>query len=94
MPRKPKLSPAQVRFMDEHVPAFIAWMQATGQSIGIKVQPWQKRIIEALIRKDFLEPDGKVTFAGVQAWQRATDKAAAAAKIQGNRADLVIVDDI
>jgi len=43
---------------------FIAWMGL----IGIKVEPWQRRIVEALIRKDVITPDGKITESGKKAW--------------------------
>jgi len=70
--RKPRLSAAQLRFMDEHAPAFMAWLSATGQSIGIKIEPWQKRIVEAMVRKGLLTDDGGITEAGRDAYKRAT----------------------
>lgn len=75
-PRKRGLSPAQVRYLNEHVPAFMAWLNATGQAIGMTVKPWQKRIVEALIRKNVLEPDGRITDYGMKAHQRAALRAA------------------
>ena len=64
-PSKERLSEAQIRFMDENAPAFIAWMGL----IGIKIEPWQRRIVEALIRKDVITPDGKITESGKKAWE-------------------------
>jgi len=66
-PAKERLSKAQIQFLNENVPAFIAW---AGQ-IGLKIQPYQRRIVEALIRKDVITPDGKITESGKQAWERA-----------------------
>ncbi|ARQ95275.1 hypothetical protein [Bradyrhizobium phage BDU-MI-1] len=88
----------------------MAWFKATGQSIGMTVQPWQKRIVEALIRKEVLEPDGRITDYGMKAHQkaalRAAQKAVGVAKrngakihprvaeIKGKTASLIIVDDL
>ncbi|SHH03348.1 hypothetical protein [Bradyrhizobium erythrophlei] len=65
------MSKAQVRVMDEHAPAYLAWVEALGHAVGIKVQPWQRRTIEAMIRSGFLTEDGQVTEGGKQAWIRA-----------------------
>jgi hypothetical protein len=69
-PSKERLSKAQIQFLDENVPAFMAW---AGQ-IGLKIQPWQRRIVEALIRKDVITPDGKITESGQKAWARAIER--------------------
>jgi hypothetical protein len=106
MMRKPRLSKAQLRLMDEHAPAFMAWLEATGQSIGIKIEPWQKRVVEAMVRKGLLTDDGGITETGQDAYKRATEKAVAVAKrngakihprvdtIKGRTASLVIIDDL
>jgi hypothetical protein len=86
-PTKEPLSPAQVRFLNENAPTFMIWLEATGDPIGMNLQPWQKRIVEALMRKDVLTPDGRITESGKKAWERARHK------IQGRRASLVIMDD-
>ena len=70
-PSKERLSPAQIKFLDENVPAFIAWMGL----IGIKIEPWQRRIVDALIRKDVITPDGKITESGKKAWSLAVSRA-------------------
>jgi len=70
-PSKERLSKAQIKFLDENVPAFIAWMGL----IGIKIEPWQRRIVEALIRKDVITPDGKITESGKKAWDLAVSRA-------------------
>lgn len=69
MSRRP-LSEAQVRFMNEHAPAYFAWLRAVGHSVGIKIQPWQRRVVEAMIRKGFLTEEGHVTEAGKKAWDQ------------------------
>jgi len=100
--RKPRtMSKAQLEFMKQHLPAYIAWMQATGQSVGIKVQPWQIRTVEALIRKDMLTPNGHVTERGLKNYERKLsvilprfDKSALPPGLAGKTADLVIVADI
>lgn len=96
-PRKRGLSPAQVKYLNEHVPAFMAWLNATGQSIGMTVQPWQKRIVEALIRKKVLEPDGRITITGTKDWEaarRLLELKALGGGLRGKKADLVIVDEV
>jgi hypothetical protein len=69
--KKAPLSKAQVAFLDENAPAFIAWLELSGHSVGIKMQPWQRRIVQALIRKDVITPDGQITDSGRKAWERA-----------------------
>jgi hypothetical protein len=93
--KKRAMSKAQLEFMKEHLPAYIAWMQATGQSVGIKMQPWQKRIVEALIRKGMLTPDGHVTERGMKGYERKFSVILPRFdhQIKGATADLVIVDD-
>lgn len=104
--RKPTMSKAQVQFMKENLPAYLNWLNATGQAIGLKTQPWQRAIVDALIRKQFLTEDGHVTDDGQAAYKRATETALAVAKrngakihprvaqIRGKKADLVIVDEV
>jgi hypothetical protein len=99
------MSPAQVKFLNENAPAYFAWLKATGESIGIKVQPWQRRIIEAVTRKDFMTADGHITDTGQTAWNRAVDTAVRVAKrngtkvhprvaeLKGKTATLVVIDD-
>jgi hypothetical protein len=70
-PSKERLSPAQVSFLNENVPALLIWLEATGKAIGLTLQPWQRRTVEALIRKDVLTPDGRITESGKRAWERA-----------------------
>ena len=69
-PSKEPLSKAQVRFLDENVPAFLAW----AGMIGMKVEPWQRRIVAALIRKDVLTNQLSITDSGKKAWMRQVDK--------------------
>jgi hypothetical protein len=73
-PSKEPLSKAQIAFMDEKAPTLIAWFELTGQAIGMTIQPWQRRIVNALIRKDVLTPDGQVTDSGKKAWARAIER--------------------
>jgi hypothetical protein len=67
-------SKAQVAFMDEKAPAMIARFELTGKAIGFGIQPWQHRIVEGLIRKDVITPDGQVTESGKKAWARAVER--------------------
>lgn len=101
-----KMSEAQVRFMRENAIAYFNWLKATGSTIGLKVEPWHKRIIEAMVRKGYLTEDGHITDAGEAAYKKATETAVAVAKrngakihprvakIKGKKADLLIVDDV
>jgi hypothetical protein len=82
-PRK-SLSPAQVKYLRENVPAFIQWMKLAGAPIGFKIQPWQKPIVDALIRKAVLTPDMRLTLFG----ERLYDE-----NIVGKEATLVVIDD-
>ena len=87
MPRakKPKaLTPAQIRYLKENVPAFINWVELAGAEIGFTMKPWQKQVVEALIRKDVLSPDGRLTVFGRKVWDN---------KIVGKEASLVVIDD-
>ena len=105
-PSKERLSKAQINYLDENVPAFLAWAGA----IGLKIQPWQRRVVNALMRKDVITPDGKITESGVAAWRRAiNNNAVRIAKrkgakthpriaqlkdqIRGNSATMVVIDD-
>jgi hypothetical protein len=65
---------AQVRFMDEHAPSYLAWLEAVGHAVGIKLEPWQRRTVEAMIRNGFLTQEGHVTEEGKQRWIRAISK--------------------
>jgi hypothetical protein len=107
--RKPRMSPAQVRLMDENFMAFANWLEKAGLAIGFKIEPWQRRIVDSMVRKGFLTVDGHITDAGNAAWKKATDKAVGVAKrngaklhpriaaikdqIRGRTASLMIVDD-
>jgi hypothetical protein len=85
MTKRPKpLSKAQLQFMKEHVPTYLNWLNATGHAIGIKMQPWQKRVVEALIRKGLLTEEGHVTDTGKKAYER---------KLSGKTATFAIIDD-
>lgn len=68
------MSTAQVRFMDEHAPAYLAWLEAVGHAVGIKIEPWQRRTVEAMIRSGFLTEDGHVTEQGKKAWIKAISR--------------------
>ena len=83
-PKVPQLSPAQVQYLKENVPAFINWVELAGIEIGFTMKPWQKRIVEALIRKEVLTPDGRLTAFGKQVWDQ---------KITGKTATLFVIDD-
>jgi hypothetical protein len=83
-PKVPQLSRAQVQYLKENVPAFINWVELAGVEIGFTMHPWQKRIVEALIRKDVLKPDGTLTPFGKQVWEQ---------KIAGKNATMVVIDD-
>ncbi|SDH37462.1 hypothetical protein [Bradyrhizobium ottawaense] len=91
------MSPAQVRFLDEHAPAYLAWLDAVGHSVGIKMEPWQKRTVEAMIKNGFLTEDGHVTKDGKDRWLSIISKRDRALplkpRILDNRATLMIVDD-
>jgi hypothetical protein len=87
-PRNRALSPAQVKYLKENVPAFINWMQLTGTPIGFKSLPWQKPIVEALVRKGVLGEDLRLTAFGKKVWD---DKIVS--KITGKEARLVVIDD-
>lgn len=95
--RKPRMSKAQVEFMREHLPAYLNWLKATGQAVGIKMQPWQKVIVESLIRKKFLTEDGHVTADGQRAYEQRVSvivpKPRSPQQLLGKTADLIIVDD-
>jgi hypothetical protein len=93
--RKPKpMSKAQFEFMKEHVPAYLAWLKATGHAVGIRMQPWQQRIVKALIRNGHLTEDGNVTERGMKGYERRISvNVPRSSKIQGKTADLIIIDD-
>ena len=95
--RKPRMSKAQLEFMKEHLPAYLNWLNATGHAVGIKMQPWQKVIVEALIRKKFMTEDGHVTAEGQRAYEKRLSvivpKPYSQQRLAGKTADLVIVDD-
>jgi hypothetical protein len=82
------LSPAQVKYLKENVPAFIQWMELTGAPIGFKVLPWQKPIVEALIRKAVLTPDMRLSIFGKKVWDEKI-----VGKITGKEAALIVIDD-
>jgi hypothetical protein len=101
------MSKAQLEFMKEHLPAYINWLQATGSSIGIKMQPWQKRIVEALIRNGHMTADGHVTERGLRGFERRfsvvlprfdykrmIEIQGEKADLRGSKADLLIIDDV
>jgi hypothetical protein len=71
--RKPRMSPAQVKLMDENFMAFANWLEKAGAAVGFKIEPWQRRIVDSMIRKGFLSADGSVTPEGKKAWERAID---------------------
>lgn len=87
-PKPRPLSPAQVKYLKENVPAFINWMQLSGAPIGFKMLPWQKPIVEALIRKDVLTPEGRLTVFGRKLWDEKI-----VGKITGKEASLIVIDD-
>ncbi|MEY9575782.1 hypothetical protein ABIE88_003358 [Bradyrhizobium diazoefficiens] len=101
-----KMSPAQVRFMQENANAYFNWLKATGDAIGVKLQPWQKRVIDAMVRRGYLTEEGHITDAGEAAYKKATETAVAVAKrngakihprvaeIKGNTASLLIIDGV
>jgi hypothetical protein len=96
MMRKPKpMSKAQLEFMKEHLPAYIVWLKATGQSIGIKMKPWQERIVKALIRNGHLTEDGHVTERGMKGYERKFSVILPRFDhpIKGATADTIIIDD-
>lgn len=72
--KQKSMSKAQVRLMDEHAPAYFAWVEAVGHSVGIKMQPGQRRTVEAMIKSGYLTADGQVTEAGKTAWERALSR--------------------
>ena len=93
-PRKERLSKAQIQYLDENVMTFIAWSGL----IGLKVQPWQRRIVGALMRKDVITPDGRLTESGKAAYSRTVDRMTKRGRIsihpiRGNSASMVVIDD-
>lgn len=68
MPRAPRLSKAQARFLDEHAPAYLCWQEDAGTAIPVAPHKGQKRTFDAMIRKEFLTPDGHMTELGKTTW--------------------------
>ncbi len=70
MPRSPRLSKAQKRFMDEHAPAYLCWMDDTSSALPILPVRRMKRTFDAMVRKAFLTPDGHITNLGREIWRK------------------------
>ena len=69
--RKPRLSKAQLKFMDLWVPAQKNWMAKAGWFIGAVAATGREQIsLNALIRKGYAGEDGQFTDAGVAAYER------------------------
>lgn len=70
MPR-PRLTKAQIKFMDQWVPAQKNWMAKAGWFIGAVAATGREQLsLNALIRKGFAGEDGQFTEAGVAAYER------------------------
>lgn len=72
-PSKARLSSAQMRYLDSWVPAQLQWLKG-GFVLGSAPERRHRRTLNALIRKDVLNPDGQITDTGLSAYQRAVEK--------------------